>query len=192
MSFAPMTSMFKATQNQKRTANFYVNAMNKKAASGNESSERDDLRKNLNVDRFEDSREEGFVRTKWERMNAEFTPEMALQKMDNAKQKGKTFDALAKCLKIARRIINGDNVPKRDDKFLFENYPGMHMRAWLLRRQNDDPKDYESVLDDKADGGRRRGSMQNSPVSSVPLSPRTAQTSQVSVETAIASLDVSV
>jgi hypothetical protein len=183
--------MFKKTQNQKREANFYVNSMNRKAAtSGDKSTERDGLRKNLNVDRFEDSKEEGFVRTKWERMNAEFTPEMALQKMDNVKQKGKTFDALAKCLKIARRIINGDNVPKRDDKFLFENYPGMHMRAWLLRRQNDDPKDYESVLDDKADGGKRRGSMQNSPVSSVPLS--RPSTTQVSVETAIASLDVSV
>jgi hypothetical protein len=172
-SLAPMTSMFVKTQNQKRESNFYVNSMNKKAGDREERREQRELRKQLNTDKFE--KNESGYKSCWQRDAEEAERKLtnfakAHREIDGAKQKGKTFDALAKCLKIASRIINGDNVPKKDDKFLYENYPGMHMRAWLLRRKNDDPKDYESLVDDKP-GGKRNGSMQDSPTSKISLSP---------------------
>jgi hypothetical protein len=172
-SFAPMTSMFRKTQNQKREANFYANSMNRKATAREESREQKDLRKKLNTDTFE--RSESSYKSCWQRDAEEAERKWtnfarAHSEIEGAKQKGKTFDALAKCLKIASRIINGDNVPKKDDKFLFEHYPGMHMRAWLLRRKNDDPKDYESLVDEKQ-GGRRVGGAQDSPASKISLTP---------------------
>lgn len=53
------------------------------------------------------------------------------------------------CLKIAMRIISGDNVPIKDRAFLAEHEPAMYGRATLLRRQKDDPKDHKSILDDE-------------------------------------------
>ncbi|HHX60252.1 MAG TPA: hypothetical protein GX707_05875 [Epulopiscium sp.] len=56
------------------------------------------------------------------------------------------------CLKIAMRIMSGDNVPNKDRAFLAEHDPGMLGRAMLLRRQKEKPKDHKSVLeDDKSD-----------------------------------------
>jgi hypothetical protein len=170
-SLAPMNSMFIKTQNRKREANFYVKTMNRKAEDRDEKREQKYLRKN--VDRFENK--ESSYKSCWQRDAEEAERKWtnfanAHREIEGAKQKGKTFDALAKCLKIASRIINGDNVPKKDDKFLYENYPGMHMRAWLLRKKNDDPKDYESLVDDKP-GGKRNGSMQDAPASRISLSP---------------------
>jgi hypothetical protein len=60
----------------------------------------------------------------------------------------KPTNELGKAITIMMRIIRGDIVPDRDDRFLLENYPDMHMRAWLLRRQNDDPVEHESLLED--------------------------------------------
>lgn len=56
-----------------------------------------------------------------------------------------------KVLQIAMRIIAGDNVPSKDERFLAEKDPAMYGRALLLRRQKDDPKDYKSLLEDKKD-----------------------------------------
>ncbi|MCL1903571.1 MAG: hypothetical protein FWF94_04055 [Oscillospiraceae bacterium] len=63
----------------------------------------------------------------------------------------KVVDTLGKALKIMSRIIAGDIVPDKDDRFLLENYPEMHLKAWLLRRQREeeDIKKYKSVLDEK-------------------------------------------
>lgn len=50
-----------------------------------------------------------------------------------------------KAMRIARRIINGDNVPVRDHRFLVEQNPGLYKTAVSLRRRNEDPKDYDAL-----------------------------------------------
>lgn len=54
---------------------------------------------------------------------------------------------LAKCMKIARRIQNGDKVPLKDMKFLAEKYPELYKNSLLLKKHNPEPKKYKSVLD---------------------------------------------
>jgi hypothetical protein len=78
-----------------------------------------------------------------------FTAVQMYRELENVEQEGKTFDTLLKCIRIAFRIMKGDNVPARDDRFLFENEPAMHMRAWLMRLHKCDPEDHDSVLDDE-------------------------------------------
>lgn len=56
-----------------------------------------------------------------------------------------------KCLQIAIRIISGDKVPMKDEKFLMEHEPEMYFRAILLRRQKEDPKKHKSLLGDDKD-----------------------------------------
>jgi len=64
---------------------------------------------------------------------------------------GREQDSLGKALLIMMRIIKGDIVPDKDDKFLLENYPEMHMRAWMLRAQKEHPEEHKSVFDDDND-----------------------------------------
>lgn len=74
---------------------------------------------------------------------------MLEQMKEQSKQKNDTFSDLTKCLIIAMRIINGDIVPRKDDKFLAETEPEMYFKAKLLRRQNDDPRDYKALTEDE-------------------------------------------
>ncbi len=53
----------------------------------------------------------------------------------------------AKCMKIARRIQNGDKVPLKDMKFLAEKYPELYKYSILLKKNNPEPKKYKSCLD---------------------------------------------
>ena len=71
----------------------------------------------------------------------------------------KGVDVMAKCMRIAMRIVQGDNVPQKDDQFLAENNSELHMRAWMLRVPKEDPKDHDSELDD--DGSDPLGEMIN-------------------------------
>ena len=74
----------------------------------------------------------------------------AIERIREANKAGsKTNNILAKCMRIAMRIVQGDNVPPRDDKFLAEHNPELHMRAWMLRVIKEDPEDHESELDDE-------------------------------------------
>lgn len=59
------------------------------------------------------------------------------------------FSDRLKCIKIAMRIINGDEVPEKDKKFLAKTDPEMYFKAILLKRQNENAKKYDSVLNDK-------------------------------------------
>jgi hypothetical protein len=54
-----------------------------------------------------------------------------------------------KCMVIATRIRNGDNVPNKDTRFLLENEPEMYLRAILFRQKNNNPKKYKSILEDE-------------------------------------------
>ena len=60
----------------------------------------------------------------------------------------KEEDPLFKCIKISMRIMNGDSVPNKDRAYLLEHYPQMYTNAELLKRKNDDPKKYKSLLED--------------------------------------------
>lgn len=72
-----------------------------------------------------------------------------LKELRQASKTKSPYDALVKCMEIATRIIKGHNVPDQDMKFLAENQPKMYSNAILLRQVNDDPKDYDSILEDE-------------------------------------------
>jgi hypothetical protein len=82
-----------------------------------------------------------------------FDKEALSRQMDSAKQAGNaiagTFDVLRKCLIIASRIRNGDEVPDKDAKYLQENNPELYMQALMLRQQKENARKYESVLEDE-------------------------------------------
>jgi adenylate kinase family enzyme len=81
--------------------------------------------------------------------------DMIHRELERMRQQGEAVagkkDDFGKALKIAARIMNGDVVADKDDKFLLDNYPDLHMQAWLMRRVNENPKEYKSVLDEDSD-----------------------------------------
>lgn len=62
--------------------------------------------------------------------------------------KSSSFMDLAKCLKIARRILNGDKVPMKDRKFLAEHDRDLYEMALTFQKHNPKPKKYKTVLDE--------------------------------------------
>ncbi len=82
------------------------------------------------------------------------------QQLDNAKQaaeaKMEETKMKLRCLQIALSIMNGDNVPPEDEKYLMDHDPELHFRAIMMRRLKEDPEEKESVLEDeeqKEEGG---------------------------------------
>jgi len=73
------------------------------------------------------------------------------EQLDNIDNSENPYMDKIKCLQIAIRIISGDKVPMKDEKFLMEHEPEMYFRAILLRRQKEDPKKYKSLVDDDKD-----------------------------------------
>ncbi|MCL1862533.1 MAG: hypothetical protein FWF78_03085 [Defluviitaleaceae bacterium] len=72
------------------------------------------------------------------------------QAREQAQAQGGQFDNINIATEIAMRIANGDNVPQSDRAFLIEHSPGMYMKANNMRmmRENNNPKDYDSLLPD--------------------------------------------
>lgn len=69
---------------------------------------------------------------------------------ENEDDKSSSFLDIAKCMKIARRIQNGDKVPLKDIKFLAKKEPKLYMMAMTFKRNdNPKPKKYKTVLDKK-------------------------------------------
>ncbi len=60
-----------------------------------------------------------------------------------------SFSTFGKCMRIAMRITNGDKVPLKDIDFLMEHEPDLYKQAIMMRRPNDEPKEWESVLDEE-------------------------------------------
>ena len=59
-------------------------------------------------------------------------------------------------MRIAGRIMRGDNVPQSDKDFLLEQNPGMYMLAMAARNlHNEDPKDYEALAKNEGTGTTR-------------------------------------
>lgn len=61
----------------------------------------------------------------------------------------KAMDTMKKCMKIAASIIKGNNVPPEDLRYLMKNDPEGYKLALAIRRENPDPREEKSVLDDE-------------------------------------------
>ncbi len=102
-----------------------------------------------NAEKTENSilQKDGFLKDK----NNSFIEMQAYMKQLEESKKDKSsdrFQDLAKCMKIAARIMHGDKVPMKDMKFLAEKNPDMFRNAIMLKQHNPEPKKYKSVLDD--------------------------------------------
>jgi len=81
--------------------------------------------------------------------------ELAKQ-LENAKEAAKAqaeaMRLLMIAMKIASRIMRGDNVPQSDMEFLLEHSPGMFMMAMSARNyENENPTDHEALAKDVKD-----------------------------------------
>ena len=65
----------------------------------------------------------------------------------------KALDVQNKCLKIAASIMKGNRVPPEDLEYLMNNDPEGYKLAMAMRRENPDPEDEKSVLDDEDKNG---------------------------------------
>ena len=65
----------------------------------------------------------------------------------------KALKVLSKCQKIAASIMKGNRVPPEDLRYLMENDPEGYKLAMAMRRQNPDPEDEKSVLDEEDKNG---------------------------------------
>lgn len=102
-------------------------------------------------------------RTAWSRQALAFLQEINRQDMENrrklleAKQRDKgELDALneslkkmERCQKIAARIMRGDKVPPQDEQYLMEHDPDGYKLAIVCREPKEDPKEWESVLEEE-------------------------------------------
>ena len=68
----------------------------------------------------------------------------------------KKLKVLSKCQKIAASIMKGNHVPPEDLRYLMENDPAGYKLAMAMRRENPDPEDEKSVLDDEDRNGGAR------------------------------------
>lgn len=67
---------------------------------------------------------------------------------------GEKLKVMHKCQKIAAAIMRGDRVPPEDLAYLMNNDPEGYKLAMAMRRQNPDPEDCESVLDEEDRAGK--------------------------------------
>ena len=71
------------------------------------------------------------------------------QKNGELEMLSKSLDVMEKCRKIASRIIKGDKVPPQDEQFLMEADPEGYKLALACRVPKENPKKWESVLEDE-------------------------------------------
>lgn len=81
--------------------------------------------------------------------------------MDTAKDQLDTMEkklkVMNKCQKIAASIMRGNRVPPEDLAYLMNNDPEGYKLAMAMRRENPDPEDCESVLDEEDRAGASGG-----------------------------------
>ena len=81
----------------------------------------------------------------------------SLSALDSAKSQldsmEKKLKVMNKCQKIAASIMRGDRVPPEDLAYLMNNDPEGYKLAMAMRRENPDPEDCESVLDEEDRAG---------------------------------------
>lgn len=117
-----------------------------------------DLEKKSHHNNFEEasltiSRETKEQRAEEAILQAKRAVEQMRETLERAKESGdagsKGIRILTKCIKIAYRIVQGDIVPKEDMYFLMENNPELYRQAITMRMVNDDPKEWDSELEDE-------------------------------------------
>lgn len=136
---------------------------NQEKNSLDQSTPNKDISDTTNVDTvyISDEARDLFNTTVDERLSViEMLEELRTQKKDNSS------DELLKCIKIALRIMNGDRVPRKDEKFLAEKQPQMYSNAVMLRREREYYKKYKSVLDDEEGNDKDSKVDDDSPVKS--------------------------
>lgn len=70
------------------------------------------------------------------------------KQMEESEENSKSsISDVSKAMKISRRIMNGDKVPLKDQKFLAEKFPDLYKNALMFKKQNPEPKKYKSCLD---------------------------------------------
>ena len=69
----------------------------------------------------------------------------------------KKLKVMNKCQKIAASIMRGNRVPPEDLAYLMNNDPEGYKLAMAMRRENPDPEDCESVLDEEDRAGASGG-----------------------------------
>lgn len=155
-------------------ANFYVRAKNKRVQEGEKPDVSERLRKLDRLERLERAergkKREGLIPEQEAPKNPiekrtikdhikkgrlkragreEMTAEELRRMLDNTKMDASPAQIMMKCLRIAMRIIQGDNVPHKDDKFLMQNNPDLHLQAWSLRQYKADPEDHDSETEEE-------------------------------------------
>lgn len=83
--------------------------------------------------------------------------QMAESSNEQAESFSESVESLSKCMLIAARIIAGDNVPKSDSSFLYENQPEMYLQAIMLRSQKEDAKNHKSLLEEESETDEAQG-----------------------------------
>ena len=84
--------------------------------------------------------------------------EMLESANEAAEAQGEGYADMAKALEIARRILNGDIVPAQDEKFLMEYNSEIYMRVKSMAKVKEDPKEYDTLLDEEEDEGANKNS----------------------------------
>lgn len=97
-------------------------------------------------------------RKRWEKAQEELQRKMdrsneIISGLEDAKNQSdamaRALKVLLTCQRIAASIMKGNRVPPEDVEYLMENDPDGYKLAMALRRENPDPEDEKSVLEDE-------------------------------------------
>jgi len=76
-----------------------------------------------------------------------------IEQMENARAQGEaageSMKVQMKCMQIAMRIINGDEVPREDHRYLAEHDPKLYSEAMTRRMPKEKPHKYERLSEDE-------------------------------------------
>ena len=75
------------------------------------------------------------------------------QQLDHAIEQGEGaaegWKIKIQCLRIALRIMSGDNVPKEDHRFLAKHDIELYTKAISMRMEKEDPEDFDRISEDE-------------------------------------------
>ena len=70
-----------------------------------------------------------------------------LREQDKASAEGAKIRI--KCMKIAMRIVSGDEVPPEDHRFLVKHDPGLYGKSIMMRMQKENPEKHKRISRDE-------------------------------------------
>lgn len=110
-----------------------------------------------------DTGEERRAQEAAEAAQLQWLKDMAEQIRTNDEEGRKNVQVQTKCMKIAMRLVAGDKVPYQDERFLQKNDPDLYMRSLKMRVPKQDPKEYDSVLDEEDRESMKETTFQEEP-----------------------------